>query len=152
MQIKTTVRFHVTPVRISLTKKSTNNKCWRECQKQWNTFWPLVGLLIGTNTMENRWKCLKKLKKKCHMIQQSHSWASVQFSSVQSLSHVWLFPVHHQFPEFTRTHVHRVSDAIQPSDPLSSPSPPVPNPSQHQSLFQRVNSLHEVAKVLEFQL
>ena len=91
MQIKTTVRFHVTPVRISLTKKYTNNKCWRECQKQWNTFWPLVGLLIGTNTMENRWKCLKKLKKKCHMIQQSHSWASVQFSSVQSLSHVWLF-------------------------------------------------------------
>ena len=69
----------------------------------------------------------------------------VQFSSVQSLCHVQLFatlristpglPVHHQFPEFTQTHVHRVSDAIQPSHPLSSPSPPAPNPSQHQGLF-----------------
>ena len=58
-------------------------------------------------------------------------------------------PVHHQLPEFTQTHIHRVSDAIQPSHPLSSPSPPVPNPSQHQSLFQWVNSSHEVAKVLE---
>ena len=61
-------------------------------------------------------------------------------------------PVHHQLPEFTQTHVHRVSDAIQPSHPLSSPSPPAPNPSQHQSLLQWVNSSHEVAKVLEFQL
>ena len=61
-------------------------------------------------------------------------------------------PVHHQLPEFTQTHVHRVSDAIQPSHLLSSPSPPALNPSQHQSLFQWVNSSHEVAKVLEFQL
>ena len=45
-------------------------------------------------------------------------------------------PVHHQLLEFTQTHVHRVSDAIQPSHPLLSPSPPAPNPSQHQSLFQ----------------
>ena len=61
-------------------------------------------------------------------------------------------PVHHQLLEFTQTHVHRVSDAIQPSHPLSFPSPPAPNPSQLQSLFQWVNSSHEVAKVLEFQL
>ena len=61
-------------------------------------------------------------------------------------------PVPHHLQEFTQTHVHRVSDAIQPSHPLSSPSPPAPNPSQHQSLFQWVNSSHEVAKVLEFQL
>ena len=61
-------------------------------------------------------------------------------------------PVHHQLPEFTQTHVHWVSDAIQPSHPLSSPSPPSPNPSQHQSLFQWVNSSHVVAKVIEFQL
>ena len=61
-------------------------------------------------------------------------------------------PVHHQLPEFTQTHVHWVSDAIQPSHPLSSPSPPAPNPSQHPNLFQWVNSSHEVAKVLEFQL
>ena len=45
-------------------------------------------------------------------------------------------PVHHHLPEFTQTHVHRVGDAIQPSHPLSSPSPPAPNPSQHPSLFQ----------------
>ena len=45
-------------------------------------------------------------------------------------------PVHHQLPEFTQTHVHQVSDAIQPSHPLLSPSPPAPSPSQHQSLFQ----------------
>ena len=61
-------------------------------------------------------------------------------------------PVHHQLPEFTQTQVHWVGDAIQPSHPLSSPSPSAPNPSQHQSLFQWVNSSHEVAKVLEFQL
>ena len=54
-------------------------------------------------------------------------------------------PVHHQLPEFTQTHVHQVSDAIQPSHPLSSLSPLAPNPSQHQSLFQWVNSSHEVA-------
>ena len=61
-------------------------------------------------------------------------------------------PVHHQLPEFTQTHIHRVGDAIQPSHPLSSPSPPAPNPSQCQSLFQWLSSSHQVAKVLEFQL
>ena len=69
---------------------------------------------------------------------------SVQFSSVAQscptlcdpMNHSTPgLPVHHQLPEFTQTHVHRVSDAIQPSHPLSSPSPPAPNPSQHQSLF-----------------
>ena len=58
-------------------------------------------------------------------------------------------PVHHQLPEFTQTHIHRVGDAIHPSHLLSSPFPPAPNPSERQSLFQWVNSLHEVAKVLE---
>ena len=86
---------------------------------------------------------------------------SVQFSSVaQSCPTICNpmncstpgLPVHHHFPEFTQTHVHRVRDAIQPSHPLSSPSPPASNPSQHQSLFQWVNSSHEVAKLLEFQL
>ena len=61
-------------------------------------------------------------------------------------------PVHHQLPEFTQTHVHWVGDAIQPSHPLSSPSPPALNLPQHQGLFKWVNSLHQVAKVLEFQL
>ena len=84
-------------------------------------------------------------------------------TSVQSLSRVQLFvtpwtacstpglPVHHQYPESTQTHVYWVDDAIQPSHPLSSLSPS-PNPSQHQGLFQWINSSCEVAKVLEFQL
>ena len=77
----------------------------------------------------------------------------VQFSSVLcDLMYCSMpgLPVHHQHMEFTQTHVHRVSDAIQPSHPLSSPH--APNPSQHQSLFQWVNSSHDMAKVLEFQL
>ena len=62
------------------------------------------------------------------------------------------FPVHHQLPELTQTHVHWVTHAIQPSHPMSSLSPPAFNLSQHQSLFQWGSSLHQVAKVLEFQL
>ena len=82
-----------------------------------------------------------------------------QFSSVQSLSRPTLcdpmnrsmpgLPVYHQLPEFIQTHINRVNDAIQPSHPLLSPSPPAPNPSQDP--FQWVNSSHEVAKVPEFQ-
>ena len=60
--------------------------------------------------------------------------------------------VHHQFPEFTQTHVHRVGDAIQPSHPLSPASPPAPSPSQHNRVFSNESTAHEVAKVLEFQL
>ena len=86
---------------------------------------------------------------------------SVQFSSVAQSCPTLCdpmnystpgLPVHHQLQEFTQTHAHQVGDAIQPSHPLSSPSPPAPNPSQHQGLFQWVNFSHEVAKVLEFQL
>ena len=62
------------------------------------------------------------------------------------------FPVHHQLLKLTQSHVHRVGDAIQSSHPLSSPSPPAFNLSQHQGLFKWVNSSHQLAKVLEFQL
>ena len=62
------------------------------------------------------------------------------------------FPVHHQLLELTQTHVYCVGDTIQPSHPLSSPSPPAFNLSQHQGFFQWIGSLHQVAKVLEFQL
>ena len=81
---------------------------------------------------------------------------------VQSLSHVWLcdpmdcstlgFPVLHHLPEFAQTLIHWVSDAIQPSHPVSPPSPPAFSLSQHQGLFQWVGSSHKVAKVLELQL
>ena len=60
------------------------------------------------------------------------------------------FPVYHQLPEFTQAHVYRVGDAIQPSHPLSSPSPPALNLSQHKGLFKWVSSSHQVAEVLEF--
>ena len=86
---------------------------------------------------------------------------SIQFSSVaQSCPTLWDpmdyskpgIPVHHQLPEFPQIHVHWVGDAIQPSHPLSTPSPPAFNISQYQSLFKWVSSSHQLAKVLEFQL
>ena len=102
---------------------------------------------------------------KCFLFLKKINWClkvlSVQFSSVTQSCPTLCnpmncstpgLPVHHQLPGFTQTYVHRVGDAIQPSHPLSSPSPPAPKPSQHQGLFQWVNSSYEVAKVLEFQL
>ena len=86
---------------------------------------------------------------------------SVQFSSVTQFCPTLCdpmdcstpgLPVHYQCPEFTQTHVHWVSDAIQQSHPLSSPSTPAFNHSQHQGHFKWVSSLHQVAKILEFQL
>ena len=86
---------------------------------------------------------------------------SLQFSSVTQSCPTFChpmncsmpgLPVHHQLLESTQTHVHLVGDAIQPSHPLSSPYPPTLNFSQHQGLFKRVSSLHQVARVLEFQL
>ena len=62
------------------------------------------------------------------------------------------FPVQHQLPELAQTYVHQISGAIQPSHPLLSPSPPAFHLSQHQGLFQEVSSLHQVVKVVEFQL
>ena len=91
--------------------------------------------------MKTVWRFLKELKKEL---------SSVQFSAVAQLCPTLCdlvdcstpgLPVHHHLPEFTQTHVHRVGDAIQPSHPLSFPSPPVPNPSQHQSLSNE-STLH----------
>ena len=133
---------------------------------------------LESNSNENNWirhghtchhiKCLycwiRKYKNKWTrllVLETRNKITTVQFSSVAQLCPTLCdpvncstpgLPVHHQLPEFTQTHVHRVRDAIQPSHPGWSPSPPAPNPSQHQSLFQWVNSSHEVAKVLEFQL
>ena len=87
---------------------------------------------------------------------------SVQFSSASQLCPTLCdpmncstpgLPVHHQLPELTQTHVHRVSEAIQPSHPLWSPSPPGPNPSQHQSFFQALlPKKKKLVEVMEFQL
>ena len=97
-------------------------------------------------------------------LSQTSVFFSNKISSVQLLSCVQLcdpmdclasmpgLPVHHQLQELTQTHVHCVGDAIQPAHLLSSPSPPAFNLSQHPALFQWVSSLHQVAKVLKFQL
>ena len=196
MQVKTTIRYHLIPVRIAAIKKSTNNKCWRGCREKgallhcwwecilgqplWRTVWrflkkleielpydPAIPLL-GIHTEETRierdtctpifiaalfiiprtWKqprCLSAdewIRKLWYIYTMGYSG---QFSSVtqscptlcdpMNLSMPGL-PVHYQLPESTQTHAHRDGNAIQPSHPLSSPSPPAPNPSQHQSLFQ----------------
>ena len=94
---------------------------------------------------ENEYTTQSNIQIQCNPYQATNGIFTVQFSSVtqscptlcDSMNHSMPgFPVHHQLLEFTQTHVHRVGDAIQPCHPLSSPSPPAPNPSQHQSLFQ----------------
>ena len=108
-------------------------------------------ILYHCATWEGKGYLGRKKKAKC----------IVQFSSAaQSSPTLWDpmdcstpgLPVHHQLLEFTQTHVHRVGDAIQPSHPLLFPFPPTFNLSQHQGLFQWINSSHQMAKVLEFQL
>ena len=95
-------------------------------------------------------------------IEVETSIGTLGLSSVQLLSCVQLFvtpwtaadqaSLSFQLPKLAQTHVHPFKDAIQPSYPLSSPSPPAPNPSQHQGLFRGVPSSHQVAKASEFQL
>ena len=104
----------------------------------------------------------KSIVIQAYLTKQEKNNLTYHLKSVQSLSHVWLFVTPwitacQAFLSITNSWsllkpIHRVGDAIQPSHSLSSPSPPVPNPSHHQGLFQRVNSSHDVAKALEFQL
>ena len=89
----------------------------------------------------------------CEIVKWNSSVAQLCLTLCDPMNHSTPgLPVHHQLLEFTQTHVHWVSEAIQPYNPLSSPSPPIFNLSQHQGLFQWVSSSHQVAKVLEFQL
>ena len=110
------------------------------------------GLLLSAVTLSKESCVLKKYYIRFWSVQSSSVTQSCPTLSDPMNRGTPGLPVHHQFPESTHTHVHRVSDAIQLSHPLSFPSPPAPNPSQHQGLFHWVNSSHEVAKVLEFQL
>ena len=133
----------------------------------WKITWtekPVRLQSMGSQRVGHDWTTLRSFMLVEHEIRQcmwkSTVSLSVQFSSVAQSCPTLCdpmicstpdLPVHHQLPEFTQTHMHQVGDAIQPSHSLLSPSPPPPNPSQHQGLFQWVDSLHEVAKVLEFQ-
>ena len=147
---------------------------WSAGYAEWPTFhlpWPLgqnkwvLGSSWGGDKLVLRswyiWSCESVLEVEHILHGQTIHASRIGFSSVTQSCPTLCNPinrctpgllVHHQLPEFTQTHVHWVGDTIQLSHPLSSPSPLAPNPSQHQSLFQRVNSSHEAAKVLEFQL
>ena len=150
-------------------------KLWRnmaleEERRTWRDTWAYGNLISGlfcfkiSLLMFSNCKYILKAKQYGNSKSIKMKFSSIQFSSVQFSRSAMSdslrphesqqpgLPVHHQLTEFTQTHVLRVGDAIQPSHLLLSLFPPAPNPSQHQSLFQWVNSSHEVAKVLEFQL
>ena len=123
---------------------------------EWNEDWhfPVLWPLLSLSNLLVCWvQCLNSII--------FYNFKSVQFNSVAQSCPILCnpmdrsisgLPVHHQLPEITQTHVHWVSEANQPSHPLSTPSPPTFNLSQHQGVFKWVSSSHQVAKVLEFQL
>ena len=134
--IKTTVRYHLTLVRVAINKKCTNSKWWSGCGEKGNLLpcWWVCKLVQAP--WRTVWRFFKKLEIELSSVQFS-SFAQSCPTLCDLMNHSTSgLPVHHQLPEFTQTYIHRVSDAIQPSHPLSSPSPPAPNPSQHQSLVQ----------------
>ena len=152
LQIRTTVRYHLTPDRMVIIKISTNNKCWRGCAERGT----LLHCWWECKLMQPLWKTVWRYFKKLRIKPPSVLFSSVAQSCPTLCDPMNCstpgFPVHHLLLEFTQTHVHWVSDAIQPSHPLSSPSPLTFNLSQHQGIFKWVSSSHQVAKVLEFQL
>ena len=154
------------------------SQCWQKENCIGPSVPPVQGawyrMLLGTVLVDSSFggsSWISEVLEVCQCVKLSCQWRgnspssrkceSLQFSSVTQSYPTLYNPmdcsmvglsVYHQLPEFTQTHVHWVGDAIQPSHPLSSPSPPALNPSQHQGLFKWVSSSCQVAKVLEFQL
>ena len=141
---KKACRPHLTP----LLQARTETFPWRQRTRD---FWAVCTLLSrGPSCAFIHLHSPQRPEPRLHSAQFSRSVVSDSLQP-HGLQHSGP-PVHHQLRELAQTHVHRVGDAIQPSHPLSSPSPPALNLSQHQGIFQRVSSLHQVTKVLEFQL
>ena len=129
--------------------------CMLSLYQKYHSIDCLFILLISFAT----WKVLFDVFHLCICSLVSLAWSSVQFNCSVVSKSFWPHEQQHArppcpspLPEFIQTHVHWVGDAIQPSHPLSSPSPPSLNLSQHQGIFKWVSSSHQVAKVLEFQL
>ena len=166
MQIKTLMRSYLKPVRMASIKKSTNNKCWRGCGDKQNK--NLHSYTVGGNVnwsscygeqYGGSFKNWDRVAIRSSSHSPEYTPDSVQFSCSVMSDSLGLHGMQHPrlpspspTPRACSTHVHQVGDAIQPSDPLSSPSPLAFNFSQHQGLFQWVNSLHQVAKIWELQL
>ena len=127
-QLQTTTRYHFTLVRMILMEKSVDNKCWRGCGEKGTLLHCWWECKLVQPLWRTVWRFLKNLEIEL-------PFSSIQFSSVTQSCPTLCnpmncstpgLPVRHHLPEFTQTHVHRVGDAIQPSHPLSSPSPPAP--------------------------
>ena len=156
------VWFFVTPWTVAhqapLSLEIYRQEYWSSCHALLQGIFPTQGLkpcflwLLHCTHILNCWATREVLNKTSDQIRSDHSLRRVQLFATPWIAAIQASLSITNSLEFTQTHVHWVRDAIQPSHPLSSPSPPAPNPSQHQRLFQRVNSSHEVAKVLEFQL
>ena len=141
----------------------TGTKCgkpwWQWDWPRFESMWMTGGRTGGSSPLPHKCPCYQISQT---ILQPLLPLLLLQFSSVQSFSCVQLFdpmdcstpglPVHHQLLEFTQIHAHWASDAIQLSHPLSSPSPPALNLTQHQCLFKWVSSSYQVGKVLELQL
>ena len=160
MQIKTTMRCHLILVRIAIIKKTRGNKYWQVCEENpvcqwwkckmlqllWKTVqrflkklkfelpYDLAILLLGIHPQELKSGSQRDISGPMLTVSQSVSSVAQSYPTLCDPMDCSIpgLPVHHQLPELAQTHVHRVSDAIQPSHPLSSPSPPAFNISQHQ--------------------